>query len=119
MPDSSFIDTLAEALRDSDDQTLDEIQKELQDEGTDVARLEKRLLEYEEKIRDKERKAGSIAVSKEKPCNCPAHGSENECLYFKNGKCQHPNKQKRVNIVEAFKELEAAVGPTYKIPTES
>ena len=52
MPDMSIIDTLSEALGNSDDQTPDEIRKELQEEGVDIGTLEKRILKYDKKIRE-------------------------------------------------------------------
>ena len=50
MPDTSFIDTLCDALGNSDDQTPDEIREELRSEGVDVDGMEKRLREMQVKI---------------------------------------------------------------------
>jgi len=50
MPDSSFINTLCDALGNSDDQTPDEIREELREEGVDVDSMEKRLKELQVKL---------------------------------------------------------------------
>ena len=65
MPDISIVDNLSEALGNSDDQTPDEIRKELREEGTDVESLEKRLLEHEEIIRNEHRKSQKTGLCEE------------------------------------------------------